>query len=321
MALAAAGYDIVAYDDLSAGHADMVDAIAAQLPGRSIRLVRGDVRDGQAVTAALRDAGATAVLHFAAKLSVGESVRQASAYYHTNVIGTLTVLQSMVAAGVTRFVFSSTAATFGEPRTELIDETHPQQPVNAYGETKLAVERALPHFERAHGLRWTALRYFNAAGAHPSGVIGERHDPEEHLIPVALLALMADRPLTVFGRDYPTPDGTCVRDFVHVSDLADAHVSALKALEDGRPSAAYNLGNGRGTSILELLASVKRVTGRDVPRQFGDRRAGDPARLVASSARIRRELGWRPQFEDIDAIVGTAWQWHQRLSTSSSCLD
>jgi UDP-glucose 4-epimerase len=311
MALAAAGYDVVIYDDLSAGHAEVAGVLSAAFPGRSIRLVRGTIEDAPAVARALRDSSAAAVLHFAAKLSVSASVREPVEYYRTNVIGTLTVLAAMVETGVMRFVFSSTAATFGEPLTTPIEETHPQRPINAYGETKLAIERALPHLSRAHGLQWTALRYFNAAGADPSGLIGEAHDPEEHVIPLALKAVLGGPPLTVYGEDYPTTDGTCIRDFVHVTDLADAHVAALRALEASGPSTAYNLGTGRGTSIRELLASVERVTGLPVPVRAGARRPGDPARLVASNERIRRELAWTPKF-GLDDIVETAWQWHRQ---------
>ncbi len=311
IALAAAGYDVVIYDDLSAGHAEAADVLSAAFPRRSIRLVRGAIEDAGAVARALRDAAPTAVLHFAAKLSVSDSVHDPVGYYRTNVMGTLTLLGAMIDAGVKRLVFSSTAATFGEPHTTPIDETHPQQPINAYGETKLAIERALPHLARAHGLQWIALRYFNAAGADPSGLIGEDHAPEVHVIPLALGAILGGPPLTVYGEDYPTPDGTCIRDFVHVSDLADAHVAALRSLEASGPSTAYNLGTGSGTSIKALLASVERVTGQPVPYRTGARRAGDPARLVASSDRIRRELGWTPRFEAIDRVVETAWQWQR----------
>jgi UDP-glucose-4-epimerase GalE len=314
LALAAAGYDVRVYDDLSVGHAEAVDALAARFPARSIRLTEGDVCDRDAVAGALRESRATAVLHFAARLSVPESVADPLRYYATNVGGSLAVLEAMASVGVRRFIFSSTAATFGEPRTTPIDESHPQQPVNPYGESKLAVERALPHLARAYGLQFTILRYFNAAGADPSGVIGEWHDPEEHLVPLALNAVVDSRPITVFGDDYPTPDGTCIRDFVHVNDLADGHVSALRALEAGAPSTAYNLGSGRGTSIRELLGAVERVTGRPVPHQMGPRRPGDPAQLVASSDRARRELGWSPAFREIDAIVQTAWHWRQTMS-------
>ena len=314
MRLASAGYDVVVYDDLSAGHAETVDVLAGAVPSRSIRLVRGNIGDAAAVGAALRASGADAVLHFAARLSVGGSVTDPLGYYRNNVVGTVALLGAMTEAGVRRFVFSSTAATFGEPQRTPIDETHSQQPINPYGDTKLAIERLLPHLARAHGLRWVVLRYFNAAGADPSGLIGEWHDPEEHLIPLALRAASGGAPLTVFGDDYPTPDGTCIRDFVHVTDLADAHLAALRALEASAPSSAYNLGSGQGTSVRELLAAVERVTGRPVAHHIGVRRSGDPARLVASSERIRAELGWSPRFGDIETIVETAWRWHQRLA-------
>ncbi len=318
-ALAQAGYDVVVYDDLSAGHRAAISAITKALPGSAITLVEGDIADRQRVTDTLRTSGASAVMHFAAKLSVAESVAAPFAYYATNVSGTLNVLASMAECDVRAFVFSSTAATFGEPRLTpgapdggfLIDETHPQRPINTYGESKLAVERALPHLERAHGIRSIALRYFNAAGADPDGWIGEDHWPEEHLIPRALAAASGGPALTVFGTDYPTPDGTCVRDFVHVTDLAQAHILALQHLESGGASASYNLGNGQGISVRELIASVERVTGSRVSYTTGPRRAGDPAELVASSARIMRQLQWQPRLAAIDDIVTTAWRWHQ----------
>ncbi len=309
-ALALAGYDVVVYDDLSNGHAEAVARLAAAHPARAITLVRGDILDGPAVAAALRAAGATAVLHFAARLLVGESVREPLEYYRTNVTGTLTVLDAMRETGASRFILSSTAATFGEPLRTPIDEDHPQQPINAYGETKLAVERALPHVERAYGIRWTALRYFNAAGADPEGLVGEDHHPEEHLIPRALAALQGGPPLSIFGEDYPTPDGTCVRDYVHVTDLADAHVAALRRLEAGEPSRAYNLGNGAGMSVRQVIDAAGRVAGRPVPNIVAPRRPGDPAHLVASSRRANDELGWRPRYGALSMIVDTAWRWH-----------
>jgi UDP-glucose 4-epimerase len=289
-----------------------VDRIQAAFPARSIRLVRGDILDGPAVARTIREAGATAVLHFAAKLLVAESVAQPIDYYRNNVTGTLALLGAMAETGVRRLVFSSTCATFGEPVTPTIDESHPQRPINAYGQTKLAIEQALPHVERATGLRWVALRYFNAAGADPGGRIGEDHDPEEHLVPRAIAAVLGGPALTIFGDDYPTPDGTCVRDYVHVADLADAHVAALRALEGGAGSAAYNLGNGNGVSVRQLIDCVARTTGRPVPHGVGPRRPGDPARLVASSAKARAGLGWSPRYADLDTIVGTAWRWHDR---------
>ena len=310
-ALAEAGYDVVVYDDLSAGHREAVATIAARLPDRRVTLVEGDIADRARVAYALQEHRVSAVMHFAAKMSVGESVTRPFTYYATNVAGTLSVLQAMADCGVGRFIQSSTAATFGEPQSTPIDETHPQRPINPYGESKLAVERALPHLERAHGIRSIALRYFNAAGADPDGWIGEDHFPEEHLIPRALTAAAGGPALIVFGEDYPTPDGTCVRDFVHVTDLAQAHLLALQRLEHGGASGAFNLGSGHGVSVRELIASVERVTGHAVARQAGPRRAGDPAVLVASSARIMRELGWRPQLAALDAIVATAWEWHR----------
>lgn len=311
-ALAAAGYDVTVYDDLSAGHAEAVRRIAAAHPARIVRLVEGDIRDTDRVRQALRDSGATAVMHFAARLLVGESVREPFLYYRVNVGGTLSVLEAMAREGVQQFIFSSTAATFGEPQTTPIDEAHPQRPINPYGESKLAVERALPHLERAAGIRSIALRYFNAAGADERLLIGEDHSPEEHLIPLAIAAVQGGKPLTVFGGDWDTPDGTCIRDYVHVSDLAAAHLASLKRLESGGSSGAFNLGTGDGMSVRQVIDTVARVTGLPVPHQVGPRRPGDPARLVASNARARSELGWNPAAGGLDAIVRTAWRWHQR---------
>jgi UDP-glucose-4-epimerase GalE len=308
-ALAAAGYDVVVYDSLLAGHRAAVERLVTAFPDRTIRFVKADVLDGAAVRKAIEESGATAVMHFAALLSVGGSVRVPMAYYRTNVTGTLTVLEAMAAAGVSRFVFSSTCATFGEPLTPALDETHPQRPINPYGETKLAVERALPHVERATGIRSVALRYFNASGADLDGLIGEDHRPEEHLIPRAIAAVRGGDALTLFGDDYPTPDGTCIRDYVHVADLAAAHVASLKYLENGGASTGLNLGSGTGMSVKEVLASIARAAGRPVPHTMGPRREGDPARLVAASAAARRVLGWAPAL-DLDAIVTSAWRWH-----------
>jgi len=310
-ALAAAGFDVVVYDDLSAGHAEAVGRIAAAFPARRVTLAQGDILDSAALVGVMREAGVSAVMHFAARLLVGESVTEPIGYYRTNVTGTLNLLESMATCGVSRFVFSSTAATFGEPIATPIDEAHPQRPINPYGESKLAIERALPHIERATGIRSITLRYFNAAGADPDGLVGEDHDPEEHLIPLAIAAVRGGRPLTVFGRDYDTPDGTCLRDYVHVSDLAEAHLASLRRLESQAPSASYNLGNGVGMSVLQVIETVGRMAGRTVPHTIGPRRAGDPARLVASNARARQDLGWTPRLGDLDSIVRTAWAWHE----------
>ena len=301
-ALRAAGADVVIYDNLSAGHRGAADATGA-------RLEVGDIHDVGRLRDVLTRHGADAVMHFAAWLSVPDSVSNPLGYYGNNVDGALAVLRAMADAGAKHFIFSSTAATFGNPVQTPITEDHPQQPINPYGETKLAVERALPHIERAHGIRWTALRYFNAAGADPDGMLGEDHDPETHVVPRAIDAALGRATFAMFGCDYDTPDGSCLRDYIHVTDLASAHVLALDALRSGAPSAAYNLGNGRPTSVREVIASVERVTGRKVPVAVGDRRPGDPAVLFASSDRIRRALGWRPAYEALDVIVETAYRW------------
>lgn len=303
-ALRAAGHDVVIYDNLSAGH-------RAAASGAGAPLETGDIRDAARVGEVIRAHRVDAIMHFAALLSVGESVKDPAGYYENNVGGTLSVLRAAVDAGVTHFIFSSTAATFGNPIEAPITETHPQRPINSYGETKLAVERALPHFERAYGLRSVVLRYFNAAGADPDGVLGEDHHPEIHVIPRAIDAALGRDSFAIYGADYETPDGTCLRDYVHVSDLASAHVLALDSLRAGRPSASYNLGNGRPSSVREVVEAVRRVTGRTPPVTTGPRRPGDPAILFASSDRIRRELGWTPRYEDLDVIVDTAWRWRE----------
>ena len=300
--LAQAGYDVVVLDNLSAGHRE-----AASYG----ELIQGDVGNVPLVRQVLRDHEISAVMHFAALLDVGASVRDPAGYYRNNVVGTLGLLEAMAAESVRLLVFSSTCATYGEPIETPIVETHPQHPINSYGETKLAVERALPHFERAYGLRSVALRYFNAAGADPDGEIGEDHSPEIHLIPRAIHAATGGEGLQVFGDDYPTPDGTCLRDYVHVVDLADAHVKALEALSETGRSTAYNLGTGTPHSVREVIDSVERVTGRRVPWTLGPRRAGDPAVLYAAAHKAQAELHWKPRFAALDSIVATAWRWHQ----------
>ena len=303
-ALRARGADVVVYDSLVAGHREAVELAGA-------RLEVGDIHDTARLRDVIKRAGADAVMHFAAWLSVGDSVRDPIGYYRNNVTGALSVLDAMVAAGAKYFIFSSTAATFAEPMESPITENHPQKPINSYGETKLAVERALPHFDIAYGLKWTALRYFNAAGSDPDGLLGEDHDPEIHVIPRAIDAALGRSTFAIYGTDYDTPDGTCLRDYIHVTDLASAHVLALEALRSGRPSTAYNLGNGRPTSVRQVVDAVERVTGRKVPAGVTDRRAGDPAILYASSEKIRRELGWNPELEDIGVIVETAFRWRE----------
>ena len=300
-ALRGAGYRVVLFDNLHAGHR------AAAL---GATLVEGDIQDTAAVRAAIRQHGVTAVMHFAALLAVGDSVRDPAGYYRTNVGGTLSLLDAMGSESVHQLVFSSTAAVYGEPMETPIPERHPTEPIKPYGETKRAIERSIPHYERAYGLRAIRLRYFNAAGADPDGDLGEDHDPEIHLIPLAIKAVLGGPRLKVFGEDYATADGTCLRDFVHVSDLAQAHVGALTALEAGAQPAVYNVGNGRPYSVRDVIAAVERVTGQRVPWSAAARRPGDPAVLFASSDKIRRELGWRPSRPDLDSIVETAWRWH-----------
>jgi UDP-glucose-4-epimerase GalE len=282
-ALAARGYQPVVFDNLVAGHRAAV---------RYGDLVEGDILDTAAVREAIRRYGIQAVMHFAAFLDVGESVREPARYYRNNVGGALSVLEAMAAEAVTLFVFSSTCATYGEPNETPIVETHPQRPINSYGETKLTVERALPHFERACGIQSMSLRYFNAAGADPDGDLGEDHHPEIHLIPRALDAAQGGPRLEVFGDDYPTPDGTCLRDYIHVTDLADAHVKALEALAEAGRSAAYNLGTGRPHSVREVIDSVERVTGSPVARTIAPRRPGDPAVLFAAPQKAQSDLHW-----------------------------
>ena len=300
-ALSAAGYQVVVFDNFVAGHPEAV------LYGD---LVEGDINNVAAVQSAIHRYRVSAVVHFAAFLDVGESVREPVRYYRNNVTGTLSVLQAMASESVERFVFSSSCATYGEPIETPIAESHPQRPINSYGESKLAVERALPHFERAYGIKWVALRYFNAAGADPDGEIGEDHTPEIHVIPRAIDAATGGPPLLVFGDDYPTPDGTCLRDFIHVADLADAHVKAMEYLGHHGRSGAYNLGTGKPYSVRDVIASVERVTGRTVAWKMAPRRAGDPAVLYATAHKAEAELGWTPRFTDLDSIVRSAWTWH-----------
>ncbi len=297
-----AGYRVVVFDSLVAGH-----RAAAQFG----ELVEGDIADTAAVREALRRHTIVGVMHFAAFLDVGESVREPAKYYRNNVGGALSVLEAMAAESVRDFVFSSTCATYGEPIETPIAETHPQHPINSYGDSKLAVERALPHFATAHGLRYVALRYFNASGADPDGEIGEDHAPEIHLIPRAIEAATGGRGLQVFGDDYPTPDGTCLRDYIHVTDLADAHVKALESIAGGGPSTAYNLGTGQPHSVREVIDTVARVTGRPVPWTLGPRRPGDPAVLCAAAGKARAALKWTPALGDLETIVRTAWDWHR----------
>ncbi len=297
------GCDVTTLDDLSSGHRDAV------LCGD---FVQGDMGD-RAMLDAVLARGFDAVMHFASFIQVGESVQQPGKYYQNNVVNTLGLLDAMRSHGVGRFIFSSTAATFGEPQYSPIDERHPQQPINPYGRTKLMVEQVLADYERAYGLRSVCLRYFNAAGADPEGQLGERHEPETHLIPLVLQAASGRRPhIGVFGRDYDTPDGTCVRDYIHIEDLCSAHGLALQSLMGGAGSQAYNLGNGQGFSVQEVIDTAQQVTGRSIAVVNGPRRAGDPARLVADASLIREKLGWQPRYADLATIVEHAWRWEIR---------
>ncbi len=303
-ALSAAGYRPVVLDNLVYGHEDAV---------RWGPFERGELADRSWLDTVFERHQPAAVIHFAAYAYVGESVTDPGKYYTNNVSAALTLLQAMRDSGVGRLVFSSTCATYGVPVTTPIREDMPQHPINPYGRSKLMVEQILEDFDHAHGLKAIALRYFNAAGADPGGEIGERHDPETHLIPLALDAAAGTRPaLTVNGEDYATPDGTCIRDYIHVTDLAEAHVLALGHLLDGGESDRINLGTGQGASIREVLGAIARVTGHAVPYSFGPRRPGDPPALVADPARARAVLGWEPQLSDLDTIIATAWAWQQR---------
>ena len=300
--LARKRYNPVVLDNLSKGHREAVGPFPFE---------QGDLADKALLSRVFKQYGVKAVMHFAAFIEVGESVSNPSKYYHNNVAKVLNLLDAMVENNVRYFVFSSTAATFGEPVRAKIDETHPQLPINPYGNTKLAVEKMLADFDTAYGLKATALRYFNASGADDSGEIGESHTPETHLIPLVLQAAAGKRPsIKVFGTDYPTPDGTCIRDYVHVNDLADAHILALEKMFKDNTSERFNLGSGSGYSVAELIAQAKAVTGVDFKVETAPRRAGDPAVLVADSAKARRVLGWQPQY-NLRRIIQTAWNWEQ----------
>jgi UDP-glucose 4-epimerase len=302
-----AGHDVVVVDDLSTGHRDAVPS--------GVPLVVADVGEAVAMAAVLRDHGVEAILHFAAKSRVEQSVREPRLYWNGNLVATLRFLEAVLEAGdpPPAFVLSSTAAVYGLPQDGPIDEDHPKRPLNPYGETKLAIERALESYGVAHGLRWAALRYFNAAGAEPDAGLGERHDPETHLIPLVLEVAAGTREsLAVYGTSWPTPDGTCVRDYVHVSDLCEAHLAALQYLMEGGDSGAFNLGTGHGHSVRQIVDVARAVTGRPIPTVDAPPRAGDPPVLVAKVERAARVLGWSAKRTELSRIVGDAWMWKQR---------
>ncbi len=307
LALKEAGKEVVILDNLVYGHRERARAALG------VPIVVADIADRPTVTQVLKDYSVEAVLHFAAYAYVGESVKDPGKYYRNNVAGTVALLDSMVTAGVRTFVFSSTCATYGTPERVPITEDTPQNPINPYGRSKLMVEQVLRDFETAYGLRSVPLRYFNAAGADPQGRLGELHDPETHLIPLVLDAALGRRAaIEVFGQDYPTPDGTCIRDYIHVCDLASAHVAALDYLMDGGASLPINLGTGQGYTVRQVINTCRAVTARTIPETDVPRRPGDPPELVAAANRARDVLGWTPQYAELEAIVRHAWNFHQK---------
>lgn len=297
------GENVVVVDNLQKGHEGAV------LGGR---FYRGDLRDDDFLRKIFEENDIEAVIHFAADSLVGESVQDPLKYYNNNVVSSLKLITAMKEHNVDKIVFSSTAAVYGEPENIPILETERTIPKNPYGETKLAVERALKWVDKAYGIKYVSLRYFNVAGAHVSGIIGEDHNPETHLIPIVLEAALGKRDcIKVFGDDYDTPDGSCIRDYIHVTDLARAHILALDKLKNGGESSVYNLGNGRGFSVKEVIQAAREVTGVNIKEEIGERRPGDPAVLVASSEKIQKELNWKPEYNDLRRIIETAWKWHK----------
>lgn len=299
------GFRPVVVDNLATGHRDSVGGEILEL---------GDIGDSAFMAGVLARYGPQCVMHFAASSLVGESMAKPGKYWRNNVVQTLNLLDTMLEHGVRQFIFSSTAATYGNPVEVPIPERHPTRPINPYGHSKLAVEYALEDYDVAHGLRSISLRYFNAAGAHPDGTIGERHEPETHLIPLVLQVASGRRAfISRFGSRHATPDGSCLRDYIHVQDLCEAHLLALKALQGGAATTVYNLGIGVGRSVNEVIDAARRVTGHEIPVRDDPPRAGDPPVLVADATRARAELGWKPQYEDLDTIIAHAWQWERRL--------
>ena len=307
LALKEKGYDVVILDNLVYGHRDVVEN------NLKVELIVGETTDRALLDQIFHTRNIAAVMHFAAYAYVGESVENPAKYYQNNVVGTLTLLEAMQQAGINQFVFSSTCATYGIPETVPIPETHPQNPINPYGESKLMVERILKDFDTAYGLKSVSFRYFNAAGADPQGRTGEDHNPETHLIPLILLTALGKRnAIKIFGTDYPTRDGTCIRDYIHVTDLAQAHVLGLEYLLNGGESDVFNLGNGNGFTVREMIATAKEVTQTDFMVEETERRPGDPAMLVGSSEKARQVLGWQPEYANLSQIIDHAWQWHQK---------
>lgn len=298
------GYQAVVVDNLATGHAEAVgDAVFRN----------GDIGDRAFMGALLREFRPACVMHFAAASLVGESVTNPAKYWRNNLVQTLGLLDTMLECGVKQFIFSSTAAVFGNPVEVPMTEAHPTQPINPYGQSKLAVEKALADYSQAYGLRYVTFRYFNAAGAHPDGTLGELHEPETHLIPLVLQVASGRREVIArFGSDFPTRDGSCIRDYIHVQDLCEAHLLALRKLGEGARSTTYNLGNGEGHSVNEVIEAARKVTGHPIPMRDDPPRAGDPPVLVADARRARAELGWQPKYPDIETIIKHAWQWEQK---------
>ncbi len=312
------GQDVLILDNLSTGHRETVDQLdlirKTKIGAGKLSFVLGDTGDHDLLCSLLSSYEITALIHLAAFSQVGESMVKPGKYFENNVARAINILECMAAYGVKNIVFSSTAAVYGEPLETPIVETNPANPTNVYGASKLMVEELLRWYDRIHGIKHVALRYFNAAGADETGLIGEKHNPETHLIPLVFQKVLGQRDkLSVFGEDYPTPDGTCVRDYIHVTDLAAAHILALEALQNGMESRTFNLGNGSGYSVKEVIDTVSEVVGQSIPYEIGERRAGDPAVLVASSDLIRAELGWVPQYPQLRDIVETAWKWHSGM--------
>lgn len=307
LALQRAGYGVVVLDNLVHGHREFVEDIL------QVELVVGDIGDRATLDKLFATYNFAAVMHFAAYIAVGESVSNPAKYYHNNVSGTLTLLEAMVAANVKKIVFCSTCSIYGTPKQVPMTEDHLQAPINPYASSKWMVERMLADFDRAYDLRSIIFRFFNACGANPEGLLGEDHDPETHLIPLVLLTALGKRSsISIWGTDYPTPDGTCLRDYIHVSDLANAHILAIEYLLQGGNSEVFNLGNGSGFSVRQVIETARQVTGRDIKVIECDRRPGDPSILVGSSDKAQKILGWYPQYPDISKIISDAWQWHQR---------
>lgn len=307
LALKKAGYEVIVLDNLVYGHRDLVEQVL------QVELIVGDINDRPLLDRLFAERKIDAVMHFSAYAYVGESVTDPAKYYRNNVIGTVTLLEAMIGASIKKFVFSSTCATYGVPHTVPIAEDHSQNPINPYGATKLMVERILQDFDPAYDLKSVIFRYFNAAGADPTGLLGEDHEPETHLIPLVLMAAMGKRDsISIFGTDYPTDDGTCIRDYIHVTDLAEAHILGLEYLLKGGDAAIFNLGNGNGFSVKQVIDTAKQVTGRDIKVELSDRRPGDPPILVGSSDKARNILGWEPKFPALKEILTHSWQWHQK---------